>query len=464
MKDATLIALVVLAAMLTGGPAQAQKTTLLKRLDQGDLSSRSALTAGGELRELKAPWALQDPAVSMYRQARAELNNNKYERAAELFARIIEKYPRSTYTPDAYYWQAFALYKHGDNEEARDALKQQQKKFPKAATAQDGRALLVNINGKLAQEGNADAGEEIAGSAKAAGKGCPKDDDDDDLRIAALNSFLNMNSEQAIPLLKQILARRDACSAVLRRKAVFLVSQKRGPGVEDILLSAARNDPDKEVRSQAVFWLSQVNSDRSVDYLEDILKSSSDMEMRDKAIFALSQGNSPRAAQIIRDYALNTAAPDELREKAIFWIGQRRGAENTTFLKSLYGRERNQELREKIIFSLSQQRGNESWLMDLAMNESENIEMRKKALFWAGQSHGTSLPALASLYDRMSNREMKEQLIFVYSQRREKEAVDKLMMIAKNESDRELRKKAIFWLSQSKDPRVADFLMQLINQ
>jgi len=64
----------------------------------------------------------------------------------------------------------------------------------------------------------------------------------------------------------------------------------------------------------------------------------------------------------------------------------------------------------------------------------------------------------------MSNREMKEQLIFVYSQRREREAVDKLMSIAKNETDRELRKKAVFWLSQSKDPRVAEFLMQLINQ
>ena len=63
----------------------------------------------------------------------------------------------------------------------------------------------------------------------------------------------------------------------------------------------------------------------------------------------------------------------------------------------------------------------------------------------------------------MKDREMKDQLIFVYSQRREKEAVDRLMQIAKTEPDRELRKKAIFWLSQSKDPRVAEFLMQLIN-
>ena len=59
---------------------------------------------------------------------------------------------------------------------------------------------------------------------------------------------------------------------------------------------------------------------------------------------------------------------------------------------------------------------------------------------------------------------MKEQLIFVYSQRRETKAVDKLMEIARTEQDRELRKKAVFWLSQSRDPRVADFLLEVINQ
>jgi hypothetical protein len=64
----------------------------------------------------------------------------------------------------------------------------------------------------------------------------------------------------------------------------------------------------------------------------------------------------------------------------------------------------------------------------------------------------------------MGEREMKEQLIFVYSQRREPRAVDKLMEIARTEQDRDLRKKAVFWLSQSRDPRVADFLLGIIDQ
>jgi len=64
----------------------------------------------------------------------------------------------------------------------------------------------------------------------------------------------------------------------------------------------------------------------------------------------------------------------------------------------------------------------------------------------------------------MKDREMREQLIFVYSQRREEAASDKLCQIGKTDPDRELRKKAIFWLGQSRSPRAVQCLQELINQ
>ena len=413
-------------------------------------------------------WQEQDPANALYKSAREELNRNNFTRAASAFNQIITRYPRSAYAPDAYYWQAFALYKiNGDSElrTARALLERQRTSFPRAATVENREAatLLARINGQLAERGDSRAGEAVARNAeKAVSQECPSEDDD--VRAEAIHAFVNMNSEQAIPLLKQILARRDRCSATLREKAVFMVSQKRGPEVEDILLSTARQDPDTKVREQAVFWLSQVNTERALGYLEDILKTTNDDKIADKAIFAISQHNSARASQMLRDYASNQGADFKLRDRAIFWLGQRRGGENTTFLKELYAREREDKLKDKIIFALSQQRDNAAWLMELATNGNESVENRKKALFWAGQSRGTSIAELTALYDRMNSREMKDQLIFVYSQRRDKEAVDKLMEIARKESDPELRKKAVFWLGQSKDPRAAEFLMQIINQ
>src|SRR5207244_4672291 len=188
-------------------------------------------------------------------------------------------------------------------------------------------------------------------------RGSHDEDDQDDVRDAALNCLLQMDATNALPILKKVLAKRDGCSAGLRRKAVFIVSQKHGGETEDILLDVARNDPDSEVRQQAVFWLSQVGSDRAVTALDSILRSATDPELQDKAIFALSQIHNARAAQILRDYATNQRPPDEAREKAIFWLGQQRSPENAAFPRGLHAKLTGEDLKEKVIFSLSQMGG-----------------------------------------------------------------------------------------------------------
>ncbi|MGH7529083.1 MAG: HEAT repeat domain-containing protein, partial [Gemmatimonadales bacterium] len=291
-------------------------------------------------------------------------------------------------------------------------------------------------------------------------------DDEDDVRAAAINALLQMDADRAVPILKSVLARRDSGSTCLRRKAVFLVSQKRSPETSAILLAAVRSDPDQEVREQAVFWLSQVPGEEAVTALDSVLRASDDPEIQEKAIFALSQHGSERAGASLRAYVERRDAPAELREHAIFWLGQHRSPENQTFLRDLFPRLETVELKEKVLFSVSQSNSAESyrWLMDIALNESEDIEIRKKALFWASQGRSVDIADLVRLYDRTQDPEMREQLVFVYSQRREGPALDKLFAIARSDPNPELRKKAIFWIGQSRDPRAAQFLQELINQ
>ena len=425
------------------------------------------------------PWAKADPADSLYRLAREAMSRGDYKRAAEIFHRIPERYPQSTYAGQAMYYEAYSLYRSGDEDDlnaARNRLKELKLRYPAVAKS-DGATLLTRVCGELAKRGDESCAADISSKAEGSndvtggetrtigqGRSCPSDDDDNDDRIAALNALMQMDADRAMPILKKVLERRDPCSAGLRRKAVFLVSQKRTDETANILMNVARSDPDQEVREQAVFWLSQVPG--STGLLEEILRGNSDENIKEKALFSLSQQNEPRAQQILRDFALRESESSDLREKAIFWLGQRRSSENTEFLRNLYSRIGNQDLKEKILFSLSQQRGagNEQWLMGIALNSKEDIELRKKALFWAGQS-GVAIPEMVQLYDRMADTEMKEQIIFSLSQRqKERAAIDKLFDIAKNEKDAELRKKAIFWLGQSRDPRVQQFLLDLINR
>ncbi|HEX2220833.1 MAG TPA: HEAT repeat domain-containing protein [Gemmatimonadales bacterium] len=448
-----------------------------------------------------------DPADSLYRAARDALSRREYRRAADLFARIPDRYPASGYAPDALYWQAFALYRVGTAaqlREARDVLHRQRERYPDAATRGDAATLDLRIQGELARRGDRQAAEEVrrvaTGLAEppvpphapdapevpevpehpevpeppeapepAGHAGDHADllcrDDSTDMKVAAINALLHMGSEKAKPILRRVLARRDAASVCLRRKAVFLISQGGAEGAEDILIASARTDPDLEVREQAVFWLSQVGSERAVGALDSILRTSTDRRLQDKAIFALSQQNSPRARQALRTFAERSDAPESLREQVIFWIGQSGGPESGTYLRQLFGRVQGEELRKKILFSLSQMGGQENgkWLIGVARDRNQPLELRKQALFWAGQGDAPAAD-LVNLYGSFDDREMKEQLIFVYSQREEPAMVDKLLDISLRDSDTELRKKALFWLGQSDDPRAAKALQSIIEQ
>jgi HEAT repeat protein len=442
-----------------------------------------------------AAWQQQDPADSVYQRARLALNRNEFERAAELFRTIRTRYGSSAYAPDAWYWEAFAFYKTASPDHlrrARELLRAQGEAHPNAPTRRSGDAqtLETRIRGELARFGDEEAARRLAEQARRAaeapaiaptppvapgppapgpvgpgprrGSGC---DAEDDVATAALNALLNMRSDRAIPILRQVLARRDPESVCLRRKAIFLVSQHEGAEVERVLLDAARSDPDLEVREQAVFWLSQVESPRAVAALDSILGAAQDRPLQEKAIFALSQHDSPEAHRALRRYVERSDVSEDLREKAIFWLGQSDDPESGAFLRGLYGRVTNRALKERILFSVAQSdAGDGRWLAEIARNQAEPIELRKTAIFWLGQRDETTGAELASIYGTFADREMKEQLIFVLSQKDDRAAVDKLFEIARREPDPELRKKAIFWLGQSDDPRVADLLAELLRR
>lgn len=424
-------------------------------------------TSRGFATTAPAPWQAQDPADSLYRAAREALNDEDYRRASRTFLQITDRYPRSAYAAQALYFRAFALYRLGreaDLRDALDALEEHTSRFPNARTSDDAKQLTVRIQGRLAQLGDRQSAAAVTSEA-AASTQC-NSGDRDDVRGAAMDALLQMNSANALPIIKGVLARRDACSASLRKKAMFLLSQKPSSESESLIIDAIRNDPSMAVREDAIFWLGQMSSDRAGAVLEELVTSSNDVRLRDKALFSLSQRNGARAQSVMRRIAESSDSPVKLRESAIFQLGQRGSQANADYLKELFGRlpRRDESLKKSALFSLSQMRGygNDRWLLDIAMDESQSAEVRKQALFCAGQN-GVSGRELATLYDRVGNRDVKEQLIWVMSESRDPRASDRLVEIAKSDRDPEMRKKAIFWLGQKNDPRVRQILLDILK-
>lgn len=423
----------------------------------------------------RASWAPQDPADSLYRLARQALSDQDYAKAASLFATITTRYPKSQYAGDALYWRAYALYRgasaggaQSDLDAALAAIDRERSDYPDAATVRDARELRAQILTAKARRGDATAAQRVAQAAGGldTAKGCPSEDDDE--RLIALQGLMQMDAESAIPILKQVLARRGACTERLRQSAVFILSQKRGDEPMRIMLDVARNDPSPEVRAQAIQWLGQSRSELATAALDSILFSTNDPEIRDKAIFALSQQRDPRAVQAMRRFADDEKQPVDLRAKAIFWLGQERreGSDNAAYFKDLFRRSNEEQIREAIIQAVANSgQAGADWLVDVARDKSYPTEVRKKAIFWASQQRGADASALVTLYDQLrDDEELGKQVLFALSQKRGDQATDKLMAVASKDPNRELRKQAIFWLGQRKDPRVSQFLLDLINK
>lgn len=411
-----------------------------------------------------------DPADSLYRLARAALNDGDFKRAATLFATVAERYPDSAFAPDALYYRAYALYRSGasrDLELAVVALDRQAARYPKAGTLSDAKQLRASIRSEQAKRGDGGAGEEIVAGAETLSheKRCPTEDDD--MRLAALAGLVQHDADQVLPLLQKLLERTDACSVSLRRRAVYMVAQTKEEERSDILLRVASTDPSPEVRREAVRWLSEVNTERAARALDSILFNATDPDLRDKALYALAQHRSPSARLALRRFAELPSIPTELRARAIYYIGQgRRSGDEAEYLQGLFWKTASPELRESVIQAVANQKSPDrtTWLLGVARDKNQELEPRKKALFYAGQG-GVELKDLLPLYEELSGQpEMQDQMLYVYAQRKETEATDRLLQIARTEKNPKLRKKAVFWLSQRKDPRVKQYLMELVNQ
>lgn len=469
-----VIRMLTLGVLLAAGPA------VLEGQDTGDgwgparaglaaqaRGSGTAVSGGASAgldRNVPEAWLQEDPGDSLYRAGRRALNDAEYRRAAALFAELTERYPESGYMTEALYFQAFALYRAESLTESLAVLDRLAREYPEAPNLDESVRLRVRVESAMARRGDAGSRRRLAEQAERPSGPCSGQDYE--IRAMALSALINMDSDRAMPILREVLENRDDC-AELRKQAVFLVSQHGGEEVVDLMLDLAhRNpDPDPEVRGQAVFWLSQVDAPEAVDALQSILETSDDTQLQEQALFALSQHDDDRAVDILRRFVRRTDVPEDLRANAIFHLAQRddMGAD---FLIPLWDEVESRRLKEQILFAMSQTDDPRAhgWLMDAARDETLDIELRKNALFWAVQSDDVDVDALMDMYRSMESNEMREQILFGLSQMDEPAAVDALMEIARSDSDSELRERAIFWLGQSDDPRVADFLLELIRR
>ena len=295
--------------------------------------------------------------------------------------------------------------------------------------------------------------------------------DKSDGRVArnALLAAVIADSADVVPRLLSI-AERTAVPTDTRRRAIHWLGVFGDASMIRPLTALARSsDDDKQsVGEAALFALSRASEGAGIPALIDLARHAPATALRSEAVFWLGQSDDASGRREVRAIAGDNSVAVEVREKAIFALGQRDAAraDDFCFLRDLFGRVDNPKLRERILMAVSQSddRDGQRWLLSVARDESASTEARKKAIFWAGQSDVSSTAEIAGVYDKTSNESVKEHTIFVLSQRDDQAATDKLMAIVNGHDSPELRKKALFWLGQKDDPAVTRAIADLVTR
>lgn len=412
------------------------------------------------------------PADSLWRAAREALNRTEYRVAARLFRELRDKYPRSEYVTDSSYWEAFCLYRIGTNEDLRTALgllrqaQQSSGQYSESKMQADAISLAARIQGALAQRGDREAREAINNMASQQGRPC--DEEDLAVRVEALSALSQMDEAAALPVLRKVLARRDPCTVGLRRRAVYLAIRNNADSTASpLLLDVIKNDPDMDVRVEAVEALNRLagaGGRRAGAALQDVLSSATEERLQNAAARGLAARGDWAA---LRTFVERTDTPLRLRVSAISGISRERSSDgDVAWLRTLYPKVGEAELKEAIVSTLGKIGGdaNEQWLMSLARNANEPLRARVSAISRLSRSQ-IPVGEFMKIYDAATERQVREYVLRVLMERKEPEAVDKLIDVARTSTDPVLRRTAISYLSRFKnDPRVQKLLLELIDR
>lgn len=90
-----------------------------------------------------------------------------------------------------------------------------------------------------------------------------------------------------------------------------------------LLRLARQSGRPTEIRKAAVFWVGQTDEEQAADGLWELIRADGPTELREHAVFALSQHASARVAERLRQLAVDRTIDLDVRERAIFWLGQR---------------------------------------------------------------------------------------------------------------------------------------------
>jgi hypothetical protein len=436
------IGLAVVGITLAGASAAAQSDTDRAAERQRERAQRAAERARDDAerrreREQAAAERARDAAERTrdrerrdYERAHDALEDGQWTSAVERFQSVVAQAgPRAD---GALYWKAYALDKLGQRAEALTAIADLVRTYPKSRWLGDARALEVQVRQRVGQK----VVIEAAG--------------DDELKLLALNALGQTSSEQALPILKQLL--ESAQPLKLKERALFVLAQSSSPEARRLMSEVARqSNPD--LQRKAIDYLGVHGSAENRALLAEVYQASPDEDVKRRILRAyMVSGDRARVLAA----ATGESNPD-LRSEAVRQLGVM-GAHDE--LWQLYGKETSVAVKRDILQAMFVG-GNATRLIELAKTEA-NPDLRRTAVRNLGLMRPSATgAALVEIYNAQTEPQVRTAVIQGLFVQNNAEA---LVGLARKETDPAMKKELVQKLSVMKSKVAIDYMVELLGK
>jgi HEAT repeat protein len=397
------------------------------------LASAAPIVFAAEIAQpaLIADDAAQAKDSSLYADGTKAIDEGRWSDAVDLFNRAAQQ--GGDRAEGALYWKAYAENKEGQPSRALETCAQLRRTHPKSNWLDECSALEIEIRGK--------SGHPVQ----------PQAEQDEDLKLLALNAIMQQDESRAMPAIQQIL--NGNSSDKLKERALFVLSQSDSKQAQDLIGQIARGQSNPVLQVKAIRMLS-IRGKQSADLLADIYQHSTNEAVK-KAILQsyLITGSPDKLVEAAR----NESNPQIVRT-AVQTLG---AMGSTTQLQTLYNETKSHEMKGDIISGLIAAGPKGAEVLGSIATTEQDPDLRRTAIRNLGIAGGSaSTPKLVATYQNNSDPETKRaavEALFLAN-----DAHD-LVTLAKAEKDPALKQKIVQQLSIMHDQEATAYMLELLK-
>jgi HEAT repeat protein len=367
---------------------------------------------------------------SEYQNGLKQLDAREWDEAIASFDAAAAHKTRSA--DASLYWKAYAQNRAGRYNDALATISKLQQLYSSSRWVKDAQALAVEVR--------AQKGEPVS----------PGTEPDEDLKLIAVNSLMQANPDQALPILQELLASNN--SEKVKERALFVLTQNSSPQARKVLVDMARNSATPDLQLKAIRYMGMMGNADARNDLASIYSSSSDVRLKRAILRSFMQSGS-------RDFLLNAVKTEqnpELRRDAIRQLAMSGGQEQ---LWQLYQSSNSIQDKKDILQSMFLS-GNSTRLVEIARSEKDpnlRVAAIKSMGLMGGNGRGD---VLVSIYQSDTNREVREAALnALFLQQNGKALVD----LARSEKDPQMKQEIVKKMSLVHSKEVTDYMMEILK-